>query len=40
MYNSLTAMHVIMLELKSNKHDAYYSCTYLYIVNAVFLSGY
>ncbi len=25
-----------MLELKNNKHNTYYRCTYLYIVNAVF----
>ncbi len=25
----------IMLELKNNKHNTYYRCTYLYIVNAV-----
>ncbi len=24
-----------MLELKNNKHNTYYHCTYLYIVNAV-----
>ncbi len=24
-----------MLELKNNKHNTYYRCTYLYIVNAV-----
>ncbi len=24
-----------MLELKNNKHNKYYRCTYLYIVNAV-----
>ncbi len=24
-----------MLELKNNKHNIYYRCTYLYIVNAV-----
>ncbi len=24
-----------MLELKNNKHNTYYLCTYLYIVNAV-----
>ncbi len=24
-----------MLELKKNKHNKYYHCTYLYIVNAV-----
>ncbi len=33
--NSFTAIHVIMLELKNNKHNTYYRCTYLYIVNAV-----
>ncbi len=32
---SFTAIHVIMLELKNNKHNTYYHCTYLYIVNAV-----
>ncbi len=26
-----------MLELKNNKHNTYYRCTYLYIVNAVIL---
>ncbi len=25
----------MMLELKNNKHNTYYRCTYLYIVNAV-----
>ncbi len=25
----------VMLELKNNKHNTYYRCTYLYIVNAV-----
>ncbi len=25
----------MMLELKNNKHNRYYRCTYLYIVNAV-----
>ncbi len=34
-YNSFTAIHVIMLELKNNKQNTYYRCTYLYIVNAV-----
>ncbi len=24
-----------MLQLKNNKHNTYYRCTYLYIVNAV-----
>ncbi len=28
-----------MLELKNNKHNAYYRCTYLYIVNAVIFKG-
>ncbi len=35
LYNSFTVFHVIMLELKNNKHNTYYRCTYLYIVNAV-----
>ncbi len=35
LYNSFTAIHVIMLELKNNKHNTSYHCTYLYIVNAV-----
>ncbi len=35
LYNSFSAIHVIMLELKSNKHNTYYRCTYLYTVNAV-----
>ncbi len=35
LYNSFTAIHVIMLELKNNKRNTYYRCTYLYIVNAV-----
>ncbi len=26
-----------MLELKNNKHNTYYRCTYLYIVNAIIL---
>ncbi len=33
--NYITAIHVIMLELKNNKHNTYYLCTYLYIENAV-----
>ncbi len=33
--NSFTVIDVIMLELKNNKHNTYYHCTYLYIVNAV-----
>ncbi len=28
-------MHVIMLELKNNKHNTYYCYNYLYIVNAI-----
>ncbi len=35
LYNSFTAIHVIMLELNNNKPNAYYRCTYLYIVYAV-----
>ncbi len=35
LYNSFTAIHVIMLEWKNNEHNTYYRCTYLYIVNAV-----
>ncbi len=34
-FNCISAIHVIMLELKNNKHNTYYCCTYLYIVNAV-----
>ncbi len=33
--NSFSAIHVIMLELKNNKHNTYYRSTYLYLVNAV-----
>ncbi len=35
-FNSFTAIHVIMLELKNNKHNTHYCCTYLYnLVNAI-----
>ncbi len=35
LYNSFSAVHVIMLDLKNNKHNTSYHYTYLYIVNAV-----
>ncbi len=35
LYNSFSAIHVRMIELKNNKHNTYYRCTYLYIVNTV-----
>ncbi len=34
---TVCAIHVLILELKNNKHNTYYRCTYLYIVNAVIL---
>jgi len=34
-FNCITVSVQFMLELKNNKHNTYYPCTYLYIVNAV-----
>ncbi len=34
---TVCAIHVLILELKNNKHNTYYHCTYLYIANAVIL---